>query len=128
MRANQTKGWSLACHHHTRRASRTINPQRATFRKVDLNRGSNAISPGRKMQDSIALFHRMPNRLRIINFAVCRSSKSSHITHAIKLGSSNPPVNIPRYRFWNYLLNSAKDLLTTLRVDAGRLASANALR
>jgi len=49
------------------------------------------------------------NRLRIINLAVCRSSKSSHITHAFKLGPSSPPVNTPKEGFWNYLSNSAKD-------------------
>ena len=109
MRANQTKSRSLACHQHTGRASRTINPQRTPFGKIDLNRGSNAISPRRKMQDSIALFHRMTNRLRIINLAVCRSSKSGHITHAFKLGPSTPPVNTPKEGLWNYLSNSAKD-------------------
>ena len=61
------------------------------------------------MQDAISIGNRMTNRLRIINLAVCRSSKSSHITHAFKLGPSSPPVNTPKEGFWNYLSNSAKD-------------------
>jgi hypothetical protein len=70
----------------------------------------------------------MTDRLRIISLAICRSSKSSHIAHAFKLGATSYPVNTPKECFWSYLSNSAKDSLTTLRTDDGWLASTKALR
>jgi hypothetical protein len=88
MRTDQAKSGALACHHHTGRATRTINTQGTTFRQIDLDRRSNAIGPGRKMQDTIALGDRMPDRLRIIGLPVSNGAKSNQVTHRAKKPSS----------------------------------------
>jgi hypothetical protein len=88
MRSNQTKGWPLTCHHHTRRAARTIYPQGTTFGQIDLNRRSYAISSGREMKHAIALGNGMTDRLRIIGLAVSNGTKSNQVTHRAKKPSS----------------------------------------
>ena len=88
MRANQAKGGSLACHHHARRATRTINSKRTTFGKVDLYRRSNAVGSGRKMQDAISIGNCMHDGIGVVALAVPDCSKSHHVAHLAKLGST----------------------------------------
>jgi hypothetical protein len=84
MRTDQAKGGALARHHDTGRATRAINTQGTTFRQIDLDRRSYAVSAGRKMKHAIALGNGMPDRLRIIGLAVSNGAKSNQVTHRAK--------------------------------------------
>jgi hypothetical protein len=88
MRTDQAKSGALARHHHTGRATRAIYPQRSLIGQLDLNCRSYAVSARREMEHAIALFHRMPDRLRIIGLAVSNGAKSNQVTHGAKKPSS----------------------------------------